>query len=218
MKKTSVETQSIFFTIFVCLVFLLGFGSRTVAAQSELQVEPGLKIPNAETPWAVDVFENQRQLVPLHHFNDSTLPVDRYADGNTKHTTELDGLNSRNQLHFDRPVLYVNHGLYDFFISRVEQKKEKRFIDQLASTQLKENEERTAESFVETKTTAMGDGWMRVEPIASMPEGEYVLLAIPKVRRATYSQVVVVWLDFGIHGNAPNVKDAIQATSQIKGN
>jgi hypothetical protein len=80
MKKTSVETQSIFFTIFVCLVFLLGFGSRTVAAQSELQVEPGLKIPNAETPWAVDVFENQRQLVPLHHFNDSTLPVDRLTD------------------------------------------------------------------------------------------------------------------------------------------
>jgi hypothetical protein len=51
-----------------------------------------------------------------------------------------------------------------------------------------------------------------------MLEGEYVLLAIPKMRRATDSQVVVVWLDFGIHGNAPNARDAIQATSQVKGN
>ena len=217
MTKTLVERQSISLTVFVCLVFLLGFGSRTVAAQSELQVEPALKIPNAETPWAVDIFENQRQLVPLHNFNHSTLPVDKYTDANTKHTTELDGLNSRNQLHFDRPVLYVNHGLYDFFISRVGQKSEKRFIDQPALTQLRESAERTAESFVETKTTAMGDGWMRIEPIASMPEGEYVLLAIPKVKKGTYS-TVVVWLDFGIHANAPNAKDAIQVTSQVKGN
>jgi hypothetical protein len=123
MKKTWVERQSISLSILVCLLLLLGFGSRTVAAQNELEIEPGLKIPNAKTPWAVDVFENQRQLVPLHY----NLVVNKYTAANTKVTTELDGSNSINQLHFDRPVLYFwldERGnvsdIYDFVISRVE--------------------------------------------------------------------------------------------------
>jgi hypothetical protein len=218
MKKTWVERQSISLSILVCLLLLLGFGSRTVAAQNELEIEPGLKIPNAKTPWAVDVFENQRQLVPLHY----NLVVNKYTAANTKVTTELDGSNSINQLHFDRPVLYFwldERGnvsdIYDFVISRVEQKNEKRVIDRLAFTQLTGNAKRT-ESFVETGMTAMRDGWMRIEPKTPMPEGEYVLLAIPKVGKGNYSPVV--WPAFGIQAKAPNAKDAIPAASQVKGN
>jgi hypothetical protein len=217
MKEAWVERQSISLLISVCLVLLLGFGSGTVAAQSELEIEPGLKIPNAKTPWAVDVFGNQRQLVPLHY----TGAFDRRAAGNTKVTTELAGSNSINQLHFDKPVLYLwldgraVSDFYDFFVSRVEQTKEKRVIDRLAFTQLTANAERT-ESFVETETTAMRDGWMRIEPKVPMPEGEYVLLAIPKVQNRDASPVI--WPTFGIHAKDPNAKDAIAAASQVKGN
>jgi hypothetical protein len=224
MKKTWIERQSISLSIAVCSVLLLAIGSRTVAAQNEFEIEPGLKIPNAKTPWAVDVFENQRQLVPLHYAG----AFDRRMAGNTKVTTELARPNSVNQLHFDKPVLYfwldrrgnVSDG-YDFFISRVEQEKERRVIDRLAFTQLTPNAERR-ESFVETETetetetTAMRDGWMRIEPRAPMPEGEYVLLAIPKVQNRDASPVI--WPAFGIHANAPNAKDVIAAASEIKEN
>lgn len=189
-----------------------------MVAQTALEVEPGLTIPDSKTPWAIDIFENQRQLVPLHY----NLAMDKYTAANTKVTTELDGSNSRNQLHFDKPVLYFwldprgnISDIYVFFISRVEQKKEKRVIDQLAFTQLAGNAKRT-ESFVETETTAMRDGWMRIEPKVTMPEGEYVLLAIPKVKNRNYSPVV--WPAFGIHSKALNAKDAISTASQVRGN
>jgi hypothetical protein len=43
-----------------------------------------------------------------------------------------------------------------------------------------------------------------------MPEGEYVLLPVPKMN-GTYG--TVVW-DFGIDSKAPNAKDAISVTKQ----
>jgi hypothetical protein len=211
MKKAWIERRSIS-SIVVCLV-LLGFGFRTVVAQNEFQVEPGLKIPNAKTPWAVDVFENQRQLVPLHY----TGAVDRHTVANTKVTTELAGSKSINQLHFDKPVLYLwldgpaVSDFYDFFISRVEQEKQRRVIDRQAVMQLTGNPVRT-ESFVQTETSAMRDGWMRIEPKVPMSEGEYVLLAIPKVQNRDAPPVI--WPAFGIHANAPNAKDAISAMKQ----
>lgn len=225
MQKVRARKQRCFFSLLAGLVFLVSFGAGRILAQTTLEVEPGLKIPNAKTQWAVDVFENQRQLVPILL---STVPVNRYPAANIggslaeSVSTELDGLNSRNQLHFDRPVLYFwldERGnvsdVYDFVISQVGQKKEKRVIDRLALKQLTGDAKRT-ESLVSTQTTAMPDGWMRIEPKTPMPEGEYVLLAIPKVGKATYSPVV--WLDFGIHAKAPETKDAIPAASQIKGN
>jgi hypothetical protein len=219
----------------VCLVFLVSSGLGQTMSRAELEVEPGLTIPNSKTPWAVDEFGNHRQIVPIHH---SMVTVNKHAGANVagslagsvfykpKLTTELDGLSSRNQLHFDKPVFYLlfdedqdpdgqgkSSDRYDFVISRVEAMKDKRVVDQLAYTQLTGNAKRT-DSVVETETTFMSDGWMRIVPKAPMPEGEYVLLPIPKLK-GSFSQTV--W-DFGIHAQAPNAKDAIRATSQTKGN
>ncbi len=198
-----------------------------VAAQTVFEIEPGLKIPNAKTPWAIDTFENQRELMPIHH---STITLNKHTGSNLagsvfykpKLTTELNGLNSRNQLHSNKPVLYFlveedqdtagqgkSTDTYDFVIARVEQVKEKRVIDRLAFTQLTGHAKRR-EDFVETEITQMQDGWFRIEPKVPMPEGEYVLLPIPKMN-GTYS--TTVW-DFGISSKAPNAKDAIPATKQ----
>jgi hypothetical protein len=217
----------------VWLTLLLSVGSGMVAAQTVFEIEPGLKIPNAKTPWAIDTFENQRELVPIHH---STITVNKHTASNLagsvagsvfykpKLTTELNGLNSRNQLHSNKPVLYFlveddqdsggqgkSTDTNDFVIARVEQikAKDKRVIDQLAITQLTGHAKRR-EDFVVTEITQMQDGWLRIEPKAPMPEGEYVLLPIPKMN-GTYS--TTVW-DFGINSKAPNAKDAIPAAKQ----
>ena len=212
----------------VWLALLLSVGSGTVVAQTVFEIEPGLKIPNAKTPWAIDTFDSQRELVPIHH---STITVNKHTASNLagsvagsvfykpKLTTELNGLNSRNQLHSNKPALYLffeedqdtdgqgkSTDTYDFVIARVEQikAKDKRVIDQLAITQLTGHAKRR-EDFVETEITQMQDGWFRIEPKAPMPEGEYVLLPIPKMN-GTYS--TIVW-DFGINSKAPNAKDAV---------
>jgi hypothetical protein len=235
MKKVRAPKHSRFLSALVWLGFLVSFGSGQTMSHAELEVEPGLTIPNSKTPWAVDEFENHRQLVPIHH---STVTVNRHSSANVagslagsifykpKLTTELDGSSSRNQLHSGRPVFYLlfdedqdpggqgkslDH--FDIVISRVEAKKDKRVIDQLAFTQLTGNAKRT-DSFVEIETTLMTDGWLRIEPKGPVPEGEYVLLPVPK-QNGTFA--TTVW-DFGIHASAPNAKDAIQAASQVKGN
>jgi hypothetical protein len=235
MQKVRALKFSHFLSALVWLVFLASFGSGQTMSRAELEIEPGLTIPNSKTPWAVDEFGNHRELVPIHH---SIVTVNKHTGSNvagslaasvfykSKLTTELDGLSSRNQLHSNKPVFYLlfdedqdpdgqgkSSDRFDIVISRVEVKKDKRVIDQLAYTQLTGNAKRT-DSVVETETTFMSDGWMRIVPKAPMPEGEYVLLPVPKTN-GTFS--TTVW-DFGIHPNAPNAKDSIQATSQVKGN
>ena len=235
MQKVRALRHSHFSSALVWLVFLGSFGSGQTMSRAELEVEPGLTIPNSKTPWAVDQFENRRELVPIHH---STVTVNKHTGANVagslagsvfykpKLTTELDGLSSRNQLHSDKPVFYLlfdedqdpdgqgkSSDRWDFVISRVQVMKDKRVVDQLAYTQFTGNAKRT-DSVVETETTFMSDGWMRIVPKGPMPEGEYVLLPIPKLK-GSFSQTV--W-DFGIHASAPNAKDSIQATSQAKGN
>jgi hypothetical protein len=221
-----------FLRALLCLVFLLSFETTVhLAAQTAPEVEPGLKIPNAKTPWAVDTFDSQHELVPIHH---SIVNINKHMGSNLagsvagsvfykpKVTTELGGLNSRNQLHTSDPVIYLlleedqdtagqgkSSDAYDFVISKVVQVKEKRVIDQLAYTQLTGHAKRTV-NFVETEITPMEDGWIRIRPKAPMPEGEYVLMPIPKTNGA-YS--TTVW-DFGINVKAPNAKDSISAAKQ----
>ncbi|HEY6377020.1 MAG TPA: hypothetical protein VIX90_15985 [Edaphobacter sp.] len=213
---------------FVLLCF--GIGIQTTSAQTSLDVEPGLKIPDAKTPWAVDVFEGQRELVPIHH---SMVSLNKHTGSNVagslagsffykpKLTTELDGLNSRNQLHTNKPAIYVlvevdqdaagqgkSDEMYDFVIAKAEQtKNNKRVVDRLAYTQLTGHAKR-GDNFVETEITRMKDGWFLIQPKAPMPEGEYVLLPVPKMN-GTFS--TTVW-DFGINLKASNAKDAILAT------
>jgi hypothetical protein len=199
-------------------------------AQSTLDVEHGLTIPNDRTPWAVDTYQDRPQLVPIHH---STVAVNRHTGVNVagsvagsifykpKLTTELDGMHSRTQLHGKTPILYLlieadqdpggegkDADLHTYAIVRAAQLKNRRVVDSLSYTQLTGNAKRHGQ-FIETSTTQMPGGWTRIEPKAPMDEGEYCLLPIPKAG-GTYATVVY---DFGIDLAAPNEKDAIPATN-----
>jgi hypothetical protein len=213
------------------VLVLLSLCALTKAdAQSTLDVEHSLKIPNDRTPWAVDTYKDRSQLVPIHH---STIAVNRHIGANVagsvagsifykpRLTTELDGMHSRTQLHGKTPILYLliesnqdpggegrDADVHTFAIVRAVQHKNKRVVDSLSYTQLTGNAKRHGE-FIETSTTQMPGGWIRIEPKAPMDEGEYCLLPIPK---SVGSYATVVY-DFGIDPAAPNEKDAIPATN-----
>ena len=198
-------------------------------AQTSLEVEPGLTIPNAKAPWVLETFHGGRQLVPIHH---SAVTVNRHTGSNLagavygsvffkpKITTELDGINSRNQLHSTTPVFYLlmeedvdpdapakNDPPCTFVISRVKQLQDKRVVDRLALNAFTGKGPHTIDQ-IEVDTKQLKDGWLQITPKAPMTEGEYAILPVPKVS-GTYS--MVVW-DFGINLSAPNEKDVITAT------
>lgn len=205
--------------------------SASAQAQSALKVEHGLTIPNTRTPWAVDTFQDQAQLVPVHH---STIAVNRHNGANIagslagsffykpKLTTELDGLNARTQLHSKTPIFYLLNEFDDdpggqqkdsvtasYAIVKVVQAKNRRIMDTLSFTQLTGNAKHVG-TFIEATSTKTPDGWVRIEPKSPMEEGEYCILPIPSVK-GSYSTVV---FDFGITLGAPNAKDAIVANGR----
>ncbi|WP_035347075.1 hypothetical protein [Edaphobacter aggregans] len=219
LRKRSIFFVWAFFAVFLALVFPL-------SGQTTLEVEQGLKIPNSKTPWAVDVYNNQFELVPIHH---STVSLNKHTGANAagslagsffykpKLTAELDGLNSRNQLHTDKPVIYFlfdadqdkdgsgkSSDTWDFVIARAEQAKDKRVVDRLAFNTLTGHAKR-GQSFVDIEITQLPNSWYRIQPKNPIPEGEYVLLPVPK---ANGSYSTVVW-DFAINAKAPNATDAI---------
>jgi len=212
----------------LCHLTVYFFLVACVPAQGQLRVEHDLMIPNARTPWAIDVFENRPQLVPIHH---SMVIVDKHRGANIagslagsflyrpKLTTELNGKNSRTQLHTRTPVFYLlkesdvdpvdsdkDAETYTFAIIRVSTVKDKRVIDMLSFNSITANAQRRVQS-VQTTTTKTPDGWIRIEPNSPMDEGEYCILPIPKTS-GTYSTEV---FDFGINLGAANVKDAVAA-------
>ncbi|MBS1820818.1 MAG: hypothetical protein JST61_02385 [Acidobacteria bacterium] len=205
-----------------------------LSAQTTLEVQPGLTIPNWKTPWVLDSYNKQPQLVPLHH---SLVSVNNHTGSNLagatvgsffykpKITTELYGLHSRNVLHTSSPVIYLlldtdqddsgegkSDDLMEFAIVRAVQKKGKRIIDRIQITQLTGNSRHVGDA-VEVDITHLPNSWYRITPKISLADGEYALLPIPKKEYGMYS--TMVW-DFAVDGNAPNSKEAISASSAAK--
>jgi hypothetical protein len=216
----------------LCLLLLaLAVASGRTLAQTSLQVEPGLTIPDSKTPWALENFQGKKQLVPIHH---SEVTLNRHSGANfagslaesffykPKLTSELKGLNSRTQLHSQTPVIYLlidtdqdeagdgkSADSWSFILVRAQQDKDKdkRVIDSLAFTQFTGNAKRKME-VIETDTTQMPNHWYRIQPKTAMPEGEYALLPVWKAKGTSST---MVW-DFGINLNAPNEADVVPET------
>jgi hypothetical protein len=213
-----------------CLFLLAAFfTSGPLLAQASMEVEPGLTIPDSKTPWALETYQGNRQLVPIHH---SDVIVNQHAGANfagslagsffykPKMTSELNGLNSRNQLHSESPVIYLlmdedqdeggdgkSSDSWSFIIVRAEQEKDKRIVDRIAVTQISGSVKRKTE-VIDADVTQLPNHWYRIQPKAGMSEGEYALLPVWKAKGTSST---VVW-DFGINLSAPNEKDAIVAT------
>jgi hypothetical protein len=213
----------------MCLLLSAVFAAPShTLAQTTLQVEPGLTIPDSKTPWALETFRGNKQLVPIHH---SEVTLNRHSGSNfagslaesffykPKLTSELKGLNSRTQLHSQTPVIYLlidtdqdeagdgkSSDSWSFILVHAQQDKDKdkRIIDSLAFTQLTGNAKRKVD-VIETDTTQMPNRWYRIQPKMAMPEGEYALLPVWKAKGTSST---MVW-DFGINLSAPNETDVV---------
>ena len=180
-------------------------------------VAPGLSVPSTGLPYALDHYQGKAELVPMHH---STVDVNSHNGANVagslagsffykpKTTIELAGEHARTVLHDQTPALFL-HTLLDpdgaeFAIVKAVANKDKRVFSEIRHTQLTGNAKRK-DGAVETRREALGDGWIKITPVAALPPGEYGFLPLPK-NQNTFSTMI---FDFAIAPDAPNAGDAV---------
>ncbi len=174
----------------------------------ELIVAPGLRIPNGNVPWALDVIDGRQVLVPVHHAA-LTRPDASAAT--------LDGAASHTPLHSASPVFFVhtsdrteNTGdsgrgtpigwaLVPALVSGTSRTIERpRFSDVNAATVC-------AGATLCTQAETLPEGWLRITPRAPLTAGEYALLPVP--RNATSLSPLVY--DFTVNMDSAAPKDLV---------
>lgn len=193
---------------------------------------PGLPVPPSGLPYALDHFQGKPELVPIHH---STVDVNSHNGSNIagslaagvffkpKTTIELAGEHARTVLHDAMPAIFV-HTLVDpdgapagptggaeFAIVKAFANKDKRVFSEIRHTQLTGNAKRK-DGAVETRSEALGDGWVKITPVTALPPGEYGFMPLPK-NQNTFSTVV---FDFAITPDGPNATDAVMPTADLQ--
>lgn len=199
--------------------------ASAVFAQPAPLAATGLSIPSGSLPYALDHFEGQPQLVPVHH---TSVEVNNHKGANVagslagsvfykpKMTVEVPGAHARTVLHDSSPAFYI-HTLDDpdgggndstvFAIVQAVPDKDRRIFAQVRFTQLTGNAKRK-DGIIETNTERLPGGWLKLTPSAPLSPGEYALNPIPKAQNA-FSTVV---FDFTIDPAAPNASDAVKPT------
>ena len=198
------------------------FASLIAHAQAVPEPAPGLRIPNGSRPWALDQFESNKQLVPVHS---SAVQANNHKGSNvaggllagpfykSKFTTELAGESARTVLHTGTPVFYVlfnqdpDQGQSQFAgwaVVHVVVDKDRRLLSTVKFTQLTGNAKRS-DTQVDLEAETLPGGWLRLTPKAVLPPGEYALEPVMKQDNA-YSLNVY---DFRIDPAAPNDADAV---------
>lgn len=196
-------------------------------SQTAPEVAPGLTIPTGNRPWALDVYQDKKQLVPIHP---SAVQMNSHKKSNiagglaagpffkSKFTTELEGNTSRVAIHTTTPVFYVympddadaagTSMIAGWAIVHVAVGENHRLLATVKFTQLTGNARRDA-SQVDVKVDKQKDGWIRIAPSAPLTPGEYALMPVMKQQNAFSTMVY----DFHVDTAAPNDSDAVQAQS-----
>jgi hypothetical protein len=198
-------------------------------SQSAPYAAPGLPVPGGSLPYALDHYNGQPELVPVHH---SSVEVNAHKGANVagslaesffykpKTTVELPGLHARTVLHDPSPSFYVHlmedpDGAADspsaetpaFAIVRAEPAKDHRVFSQVRFTQLTGNAKRDDHA-IDSTIDRLPGGWLKLTPKAPLAPGEYALSPIPKAQNS-FSTVL---FDFAIDPQAPNAADAVSPT------
>jgi hypothetical protein len=209
----------------VCCVFGIFLLPSSFLYAQALPVAPGLVISNGSLPWALDRFEGNAELVPIHH---STVEMNNHKGANIagslagsffykpKMTTELDGLHARTVVHDGKASFYVHleqdpdgegngqsSNTATWVLVRAMLTKDRRIFARVQFTQLTGNAKRN-DGIVETITEILPNGWLKLTPRMPLDSGEYAVTPVFKVQN-TFSSVVY---DFTLDPNAPNAKDA----------
>ncbi len=214
------------------LILMLPLALATVAAAQNLPplAAPGLRVPaSGSLPYALDRFEDKAELVPVHH---STVQLNNHKGANiagslagsvfykAKVTLELNGAHARTVLHAATPSFFLrvmddpDSGPDDtpvYAILRVTPDKENRVFAKVQFTALTGNAKRNDGS-VESTTEHLPGGWLKITPSGPLPNGEYVLTAVPKAQNS-YANVV---FDFAIDPAGANAADAVSAGAETE--
>lgn len=177
-------------------------------SNGELIVAPGLRIPNGNVPWALDVIDGKQVLVPVHH---AALAQSAGAAGT------LEGAASHTALHSASPVFFVHSS------DRTENTGDAGrgtptgwALLAAVSTGSSRTIERVKFSDVSAGTVCSGpvvctlaetlpEGWLRLTPRSPLPAGEYALVPVP---RAATSLSPLAY-DFTVGADTATPKDAV---------
>lgn len=185
----------------------LAHGGTYAVENGELVVAPGLRIPNGNVPWALDVLGSKQVLVPVHH-----SALKQVGDA-----TSLAGASSHTALHSSAPVFFIhasdrteNNGdsgrgvptgwallpvVADGATRTIQRVK---FSDVSAATVC-------AEPVICTQAEALPGGWLRITPRVPLQPGEYALVPVP---RAATSLSPLAY-DFVVGADAATSKDVV---------
>ncbi len=183
-------------------------GGTYAVSNGELIVAPGLRIPNGNVPWALDVIEGKQVLVPVHH-----AALEQPGDA----AATLEGASSRTALHSVLPVFFVHtsdrtentgdsgRGTptgWALLPARIDGSKRTiehvKFSDVNAATVC-------AGPVLCTQAETLPGGWLRITPRAPLEAGEYALL--PVARSVTSLSPLVY--DFSINTGQAAPKDLV---------
>jgi hypothetical protein len=170
----------------------------------ELIVAPGLRIPNGNVPWALDMVESKQTLVPIHHTQ---------LEGGT-----LDSTGPHTPLHTSTPTFFVHSSdrtenggdsgrgvptgwalLPVTVTDNVRTVERPHFTDVASATVC------TA-PVVCTVAETLPNGWLRITTKAPLAVGEYALLPIQKPPVTPTSTLAY---DFTIDTAQPAARDAV---------
>lgn len=192
----------------------------------EPTVAAGLKIPSPDGVYLLDVYQNNPELIRLAQ-NGADLNKNVKKNilrgiispvAGSKQTVELKGTHAAVQSHVPTPSIYfsidTSDPLTDYTsetakdhlrIVRCEPKDGNRVVtafDIAIYGKVKQRSE-----FIEAQVEPVSQYWVKVEPSAALPAGEYALVEIDS--KGAMNQFV--W-DFGIDPAAPPNASAMEAT------
>lgn len=189
-------------------------------------VAPGLKLPDAQGVYMLDVYNGQPQLVELvqngSEVNKQTgknilRAVLNPLPGSVKQTVELKGKSARSQSHRGEVVLFVNltwddddtelaakhaggeekpDALERYRIVRLQEKPEKRIVSNLQVKLTGKIKEN--QNFVATKAEKFTSDWLKITVTEPLAPGEYALIEMLGPKQMN----LYVW-DFGVDESAP---------------
>jgi hypothetical protein len=182
-------------------------GSYSVQ-NGELVVAPGLRIPNGNVPWALDMVDGKQVLVPVHH---AALATSSASMGT------LDGATSKTALRSSMAAFFVhtsdrteNTGdsgrgsPTGWALVSAEVSGNARNIPRAKFSQVNGATVCAAPILCST-AESLPEGWLRITPKDPLAPGEYVLLPVPR----NGSNGAVVVYDFNVSDQSATPKDAV---------
>ena len=197
-----------------------------MVSDGELIVAPGLRIPNGNVPWVLDTISGRQVLIPIHHamLVSTPLPVQQQGMAQSSVSSQpvssgatLEGAASHTAIHSSEPIFFVHTS------DRTENTGDSGRGTPTGWALLAPSVEGTTRTvphirFSEvsggtvcappvlcTEAESLPGGWLRIVPREPLPQGEYVLLPVP--RTATASSPLAY--DFTIDAQSKVPRDTV---------